>query len=113
MFIANVKQRVSFRRGQLVRGSVASAIFKKGQRTVINHDVLVEKTLWGAEAFREKAPQTLAADLGAWTGETSYRARRMFAARFAHMRLYAQPAAHGGDFSKGNSGLDHTKGSRI
>src|SRR5450432_951785 len=71
--------------------------------------MFLEEFVRCAEVFREQAPQTFAADFAAMTIEAKHRSFRMFFFRPVDRCPNAQPAAHGRDLAKWNSGLCHAE----
>ena len=63
MVVAEFIKRCTFIRGELIRCSIPSRLFEKGQRTVIDDKVLLEESTSLAELLCKKAPETLSADL--------------------------------------------------
>ena len=81
MRVAMSPERLPFRRGQFIGGAIAPAFFEKGERTIIDDEMLLEKGGCGAEALREEAPKAFTANLIATTGEAGDGAFRMFVPR--------------------------------
>src|SRR5437660_1879562 len=100
MPIAHAKQRFFLPGPQLIRCPIPSSALQKSQRTIIEHQVMLEKFGGGPESFCEQTPQAKSADFRPWTIESGHQPLGMFLLRFEHVTGDAQPIAHRGDFTK-------------
>src|SRR5690348_14883584 len=109
MFVTRAKQCGAFAWRQFVRSSIASAPLDKCKRTIVHHQVFLEKLFGKAKAFLEQSPQTLAADFAASAIEAHHRSFGMLVRRTLNRGLNAKPIAHRRDFPEWDTGLHHTK----
>jgi hypothetical protein len=113
VFITHGEQGGAFRLREFVGRSIAAALFKEGERAIIDDDVVLEEFRRGAETFREQTPEAFAADFAAGAFEAGDQPFGMLVRRTIDRRLDLQPIAHGRDLAEWDSGLGHAERARI
>ena len=111
--IADLEQRPSFIRRELVWGPVAATLLEKGERTVIGDEKTVEEMIRGAKSLPSPTPEPSTADLRAGASEARHLSFRMFILRSTDLRVASEPVADGVHFAKRHTGLGHPPGSRV
>ena len=105
--VADLEQRPSFIRRQLVGGAVATALLEEGQWTVIGDEEAFEEQFGGAKDVSCPTPQPGAADLGAFAGETHDLPFRVLVLGPPNLGINAEPIADRPHLAKWHSGLGH------
>ena len=105
--VADLEQRPSFIRRQLVGGAVATALLEEGQRTVVGDEETGEESRWSAEHLARPSPQPGAADLGAGAGEAHDLPFRVLVLGPPDLGIDTEPVADRAHFAKRHPSLGH------
>jgi len=111
--VADLEQRPSFIRRQLVGGAVATAFLEEGQWTVVGDEETGEESCWSAEHLSRPSPQPRAADLGAGAGEALDRPFRVLMPGPPDLGIDTEPIADRAHFAKRHPGLGHPPGAGV
>ena len=102
------KQWFLFNCSEVIWSSVAASGFNEKQWAVVDYKKTSEKPLRCSKPLFRPPPQSPAANLTPWTGETLYRPLGMQLSRTAHGCLYAQPLSDGSHLAERDAGLGHS-----
>src|SRR5215475_9397293 len=113
MAVAHFEEQPFLGNREFVRCAVASRMLNKGKRTIVYHDVFAKEILRRRVTARKQSPQTLSAHFCPLTLKAADWSVRMLESRLGDGALNPKPIAHGRNFTKRDTCLNHAERTRV